>query len=866
MTDAQRVEAAALRFRAFFEELGTAFFEREDVLQQIALSLLCREHTLITGPPGTAKSALASAVFGRIVCEETGEPSMYARQITESTVQTDLIGPIDFKNLMETGRTTHFTDEGMLGAVHAFLDEVFDGRDMLLRSALNVLQERELKQGTQITRGRIECALMTTNRYIADVIGSARETLLAFVDRVAFIAFVPRGFARASNMNRVLERHVARASKTRLDALLTIQDLDALQALVDEVTVSLPICDAIGSLIATLHGDLNQAARSDPDFVPTRYLSTRTAVRSGKVLRAQAVYDRIFGDPERELQVLPRDLEHLRLHLLLGGPRLDEVDALLAHESDPNERRQLEIVRTEREIFDRCLARLKKVVVPPLRVERRADAPARGEKAGARGGAPSRPSDPLAELAVKAASEEPAALVAAVRELTPIASANGEHAERARALLERAVAALDRVALRASLAAAAEPGDDLVEAAERLAELAVSIEDDTVSLHGVSVRLRAQARELIVVAATHAAGATESDLMATETVGVASSRIQARLAVLERLDGLRRRIRTASAPAEHHDAAWDAAVGIAERDVAALWDAAFCARVRTLLSAEPAASLSSVLGGIAVELGWLGDASERLGALGGRPSEVKRLALGERLGDLIAARMAALAVVERDALHAEIGEVMAILRRFDLNLAIAPERWLAWCAEALLRSLEAPTPPPTHDHASYTSLRGREQRVPIALTLSEVAMRVTSEDGAGADAARDTATVATLVTLVPEGLRERAAQADISRIERAVGFLERWWEELCAGELTARQRLDAVVRSRLFEVLWDDLALARFALEVSLVERVFVSEARALAELRERIAALGARTREGARALLVERTDEAWTAAIAHPS
>src|SRR4051812_11476418 len=222
--DPQRLEAAGSRFVAFFNELGRAFVEREELLAQIALALLSREHVLMTGPPGTAKSGVASAVLRRVVDERTGQPSLFARQFTESTVQTDLVGPIDFKTLMETGRTEHFTDEGMLGATHAFLDEVFDGRDMLLRSTLNLLNERELKQGTKISRGKIECALMTTNRYLVEVLES--ERLVAFVDRIAFLNFVPKGFAGDSALAEVLRRQVAHRRDAPARPLLTVEDID----------------------------------------------------------------------------------------------------------------------------------------------------------------------------------------------------------------------------------------------------------------------------------------------------------------------------------------------------------------------------------------------------------------------------------------------------------------------------------------------------------------------------------------------------------------------------------------------------------------------------------------------------------------
>ena len=70
--DPERFEAAGARFVAFFNELGRTFVEREELLAQVALALLSREHVLMTGPPGTAKSGVASAVLRRVVDEKTG--------------------------------------------------------------------------------------------------------------------------------------------------------------------------------------------------------------------------------------------------------------------------------------------------------------------------------------------------------------------------------------------------------------------------------------------------------------------------------------------------------------------------------------------------------------------------------------------------------------------------------------------------------------------------------------------------------------------------------------------------------------------------------------------------------------------------
>ncbi len=346
---------ASQRFDGYLRELRAAFLEREDVLTQIGLALLAREHVLLVGPPGTAKSQLARAALGRILDESTGEPSLFARQFTENTVLTDLVGPIDFKTLMETGRSQHFTDEGVIGSVHAFLDEVFDGRDMLLRSTLNLLGERELKQGTTTVQGRIECSLMTSNRYLSEVLEESRESLLAFVDRIAFVGFVPKGFSSPAPMRQVMRQSLG--ARTALRAYLTIQDLDVLQDACERVRISPEACDRLVTFLDSFEAEMAAAVRAIPDFSPSRYLSIRTRVRVGKLLKAIVLYRRVTEFPERPLEVTPDDFAFLRLALLQSGPP-DELLDRVASEQDPREARQLKLIKTERDVFRRCLAGL----------------------------------------------------------------------------------------------------------------------------------------------------------------------------------------------------------------------------------------------------------------------------------------------------------------------------------------------------------------------------------------------------------------------------------------------------------------------------------------------------------------------------
>lgn len=850
------LRAAASRFRAFFEELGRTFVEREDILAQIALALLGREHVLMTGPPGTAKSGIAAAVLGRIVDAQTGKSSVFARQFTESTVQTDLVGPIDFKTLMDTGRSEHFTDEGMLGAVHAFLDEVLDGRDMLLRTTLNVLQERELKQGVKTTQGVIECALMTTNRYLAEVLEGSRETLLAFVDRIAFVGFVPKGFVDPGSMARVLRSQVG-GSRKPLQALLTIQDLDVLQDAADRVLVSDEALAALAAMLVHLEADFASTAKADPSFSPTRYLSTRTAVRLARVLRSICVYDAIMSGERAEPVVDTKDFSLLRLSLLLSGPDRGGIAKLLEHESDPRERRQLSILRAEREIFERALARVPKLARP------HATQP------------PSYVAALEAEVQRAVPADDPAQLLVAAAKLAEAANAGNATSARAASLLATTLAHLSERALRAGTTAGAGTHERTLDVVPELADLANGLEATSGTARPIARWLRGRAIQFLLDGAALASTSVGAALDAPAPTDLAAVEhaCERALSTLHDLLGWCATLRAAGAdelPDQLLDRSLATAVDRASSELATLLDAGFRAAVVGALS-NHRDQLASVLAALGPALGTIDAVDARLVPLGGKAGALKARVVGPRVEPLVRAAFERTHGKDRLELVEQVSALVEQLERTGFKAVIPPADLLRLAATALVRGEHdaAARPARAPNHQGYRALRAAEQRVSLSYTIVELALRVAPEPPRATTSPDELVRVlASTVATLPADLRAEIVRLDLARVERSVSLLQAWWRNLepllesaVASADAARigDALSALASAKYFHVTRDEGALLRFALESRVVGEIFPEAAKEATVLRAAIDTIEADSSRVLESLRSGRAEAGWS-------
>ncbi len=143
--------------RRFYEELVAPFVGREEEARAITLALLAREHVILIGEPGTAKSALARRAAQLL------RARFFKYLLTRYTEPSELFGPLDISALRE-GKYVRITRGKLPEAEIVFLDEVFNANSAILNALLSIMQERVWYDGYTEIRVPLWTLIGASNR------------------------------------------------------------------------------------------------------------------------------------------------------------------------------------------------------------------------------------------------------------------------------------------------------------------------------------------------------------------------------------------------------------------------------------------------------------------------------------------------------------------------------------------------------------------------------------------------------------------------------------------------------------------------------------------------------------------------------
>lgn len=165
------------------ETLNRRLVNRQEVIEVLFSALLTGHHALLLGRTGTAKSLLVNQLLGALAARGS---QVFAIKASIDDTKDNYFGPIDVVSYRENGRKVRHTGRSILDVDFAFIDEIFDTNEQVLRDLMLLLSDGVLQEGPTTYRATLRTVFAACN-YLR-----INEVTEALLDRFLFKVVIPQ--------------------------------------------------------------------------------------------------------------------------------------------------------------------------------------------------------------------------------------------------------------------------------------------------------------------------------------------------------------------------------------------------------------------------------------------------------------------------------------------------------------------------------------------------------------------------------------------------------------------------------------------------------------------------------------------------